>query len=271
MFHTRRIPALTVSLAFHVACFAALSWPMRPRVPASGATSRLSDRTIVRMVWLNAPGPGGGGGGGGSRKKDPPRRAELPGRDAVTVPAAKPRAPDFSKPAAPEPEPVPQLLIPVATLAAATDLLPQIGAVDAPHARALSRGPGDGDGAGAGHGSGDGPGRGPGFGDGQDGNIGGGVYRPGNEVTMPVEIQKGVPRYTSEAMRARIQGSVIVECVVQTTGACTDIRVSRSFDPSFGLADEAIKAVAQWRFRPGTRRGQPVPVIVTMEIAFALR
>jgi TonB family protein len=72
-------------------------------------------------------------------------------------------------------------------------------------------------------------------------------------------------------MRARIQGSVLVECVVQTSGVCTDIRVLRSLEPSFGLNDEALKAARQWRFRPGTRQGAPVPVLVTMEITFALR
>ena len=37
------------------------------------------------------------------------------------------------------------------------------------------------------------------------------------------------------------------------------------------LAEEVGKAAAEWRFRPAMRRGQPVPVLVTMEIAFALR
>jgi protein TonB len=94
---------------------------------------------------------------------------------------------------------------------------------------------------------------------------------PGGDVTSPIEIRKGTPRYTTEAMRARAQGAIMVECVVQTTGECTNIRVTHSFNPTFGLDEEAIKAVAQWRFRPGTRRGAAVPVLVTMEIAFALR
>ena len=38
-----------------------------------------------------------------------------------------------------------------------------------------------------------------------------------------------------------------------------------------GPDEEAIKAAAQWRFRPGMRRGEPVPVLVTLEIAFSLR
>ena len=88
---------------------------------------------------------------------------------------------------------------------------------------------------------------------------------------MPIEIRKGTPQYTADAMRARAQGSIVVECVVQTTGACTNIRVKRSFNPAFGLDAEAVKAAALWRFRPGMRRGEPVAVLVTMEIAFVLR
>jgi protein TonB len=90
-------------------------------------------------------------------------------------------------------------------------------------------------------------------------------------VTLPIEIRKGTPQYTAEAMRARAQGSIMVECVVQTNGTCTNIRVKHSFNPAFGLDQEAIRAAGQWRFRPGMRRGEPVPVLVTMEIAFALR
>jgi protein TonB len=195
----------------------------------------------------------------------------MPGRDAITVPAAKPREPDFSKPATPEPDPVPQLIIPVARQASAPDALTQIGAINALPSLTPSQGPGEGSGAGTGRGPGDGPGAGAGLGPGRDRGTGGDAYQPGNGVTMPVEIKKGVPRYTTEAMRARIQGSIMVECVVDTTGACTNIRVRRSFDPAFGLDQEAINAAAQWRFRPGMRLGQAVPVVVTMEIAFALR
>ena len=222
------------------------------------------------MVWLNAPGPGGGGGGGGNRMKEPPRRAEMPGYDRLTVPAAPSHAREFSKPAIAPPL-VPQLDVPVATLASAIDALPQTGAIGAPPSPTLSQGPGDGGGAGAGKGLGDGPGTGPGLGIGYNGGFGGGPRQPGNGVTMPIEIRKGIPRYTTEAMRARIQGSILVECVVQPEGACTDIRVKRSFTPAFGLDAQAVKAAAEWRFRPGTFRGQAVPVVVTMEISFVLR
>jgi periplasmic protein TonB len=90
-------------------------------------------------------------------------------------------------------------------------------------------------------------------------------------VTAPTEVRRGTPQYTAAAMHARAQGIIVVECVVQTSGVCTNIRVRSSLNPAFGLDEEAIKAAAQWRFRPGTRRGEPVPVLVTMEIAFSLR
>ena len=72
-------------------------------------------------------------------------------------------------------------------------------------------------------------------------------------------------------MRAKVQGEVILECVVENDGTVGRIRVVRSLDSIFGLDEEAIKAARQWRFVPGTRQGQPVPVLVTIAIAFALR
>ena len=71
-------------------------------------------------------------------------------------------------------------------------------------------------------------------------------------------------------MRARIQGTVWVECVVQTNGACSDTKVVRSLDQTFGLDQEALKAARQFKFRPGVRMGEPVAVLVTIELSFSL-
>ena len=72
-------------------------------------------------------------------------------------------------------------------------------------------------------------------------------------------------------MRARIQGSAWVECVVQIDGTVGDARVIQSLDRRFGLDDEALAAARRWRFRPGTLHGKPVPVIVTIELSFSVR
>jgi len=261
--------AFLVSLAAHVAMAILVVVATRATKASHPNTAKASE-TNVRMVWLNKPGPSGGGGGGGNRMKEPPRRTELPGHDSRTVPTTRPRAIDSPAPAPPDREPAPQVVIPVETLALGTQVLP--GAMDAPPAAPTnSQGSGKDGGAGTGAGGGDGPGHGRGFGDGLDAGTGGDIYRPGAGVTMPIELRKGMAQYTTEAIRARAQGAITVECVVQPSGVCTNIRVVHAFNPTFGLDQEAIKAAAQWKFRPGTRGGRPVAVLVTMEIAFALR
>jgi protein TonB len=87
---------------------------------------------------------------------------------------------------------------------------------------------------------------------------------------LPRLIKDVKPQYTSEAMRAKVQGAVLVECVVLTDGTVGDLKVVRSLDKVYGLDEEAIKAAKQWRFAPGTREGVPVPVLITIELTFTL-
>mgnify|MGYP000509655120 CR=1 FL=1 len=54
-------------------------------------------------------------------------------------------------------------------------------------------------------------------------------------------------------------------------GSVGRVEVLKSLDGVFGLDQEAIKAVKQWRFVPGTRLGQPVAVLVGIELTFTLR
>jgi TonB family protein len=230
-------------------------------VPEKVYETILPDRLSSDIVWLADPGPGGGGGGG-NKQPDPPKPAELKGPEKITVPAAKP--PEPTPEPVPEPPPVvePQITLPAQTLAAATTIAP--GAIGPPSdSPSDSRGSGTGTGAGPGTGSGLGPGSG--------GGTGGGAFRPGNGVTLPVVIREVKPQYTAEAMRAKVQGTVLLECVVLPDGSVGPVEVVRSLDHSFGLDEEAVKAAKQWRFRPGTRLGEPVAVLVTIELTFTLR
>lgn len=262
--------ALGVSLAYHVGMIVLTLVMIRFGTHKVAAQPFLPDASNTQMVWLAEPGPGGGGGGGGNQMKEPPRKAELPGKDKLTVPAVKPPKLDPPKQAKVEPNPVEQLNIPAKSLAAAQDSLP--GAIEAPPGPpTASLGSGTGGGAGTGSGVGIGSGRGSGLGPGEGGGTGGGFYRPGNGVTLPQIVREVKPQYTSDAMRAKVQGTVLVECVVQTDGSVSDVHVVRSLDPTFGLDQEAIKAARQWRFRPGMRMGEPVPVLVTIELTFTLR
>ena len=216
----------------------------------------LPDRLADDIIWLSQPGPGGGGGGG-NKMPDPPKKAELKGEQKISVPT-----PPEPKAEPPKEEPPPeQLNIPAQTLAAAP--------VNSPGA--LSPNPNDTASTGSGSGSGAGPGQGSGLGPGFGGGTGGGAYRPGNGVNLPQPLKEVKPQYTADAMRAKVQGTVLLECVVLPDGSVGSVEVVRSLDSTFGLDQEAIKAAKQWRFRPGTRFGEPVAVLVTIELTFTLR
>jgi protein TonB len=231
----------------------------------------LPENPNEHIIWLAEPGPGGGGGGGGNKMKEPPRIAELPGKEKITVPVEKPPAPTPKPPEKQkEPELVAQLNIPAVILGSSVESLPGVIASQ-PGLPTASQGSGSGGGSGTGTGSGIGPGTGSGLGPGTGGGTGGGAYRPGNGVTTPELLQEVKPAYTAEAMRAKVQGSVYLECVVRQDGSTGDCKVVRSLDPTFGLDQEAIRAARQWRFKPGMRFGQPVPVLVTIELMFTLR
>ena len=257
--------AFSVSVLTHVAGVLLVLFVLSlPGVPTPTSPESLSLRNII---WTASPGPGGGGGGGGNKTPDPPRKAELPDKEKITVPVAKP--PKMEAPQPPKPEPEQKMNIPAQPIASGVETLP--GAVSNVINPTLSQGPGTGGGAGSGKGTGSGPGDGSGLGPGYGGGFGGGAYRPGNGVTNPVLVREVKPNYTAEAMRAKIQGVVWLEAVVMENGTVGQVRVTRSLDPTFGLDQEAERTVKKWMFRPGTRLGQPVPVLIEIEMSFTLR
>jgi TonB family protein len=261
-------PAAMASFVYHLAMVGVIFFAIRygSSTPAQ-VVAATPDKLNTQIIWLNQPGPGGGGGGGGNKMKEPPRKAELPGKDAITVPVQKAPSMQLAKK---EPDPVEQLNIPAKTMASAAESLP--GALDAPPGPpTLSQGSGSGGGSGTGTGTGIGSGTGSGLGPGIGGGTGGGVYRPGNGITLPQLIREVKPQYTSDAMRAKIQGTVWVECVVRQDGTVGDAHVIRSLDSTFGLDEAALAAARQWRFHPGTRMGEPVSVLITIELTFTLR
>jgi len=220
------------------------------------------------IIWIAEPGPGGGGGGGGNKMPEPPKKAELPGKEKITVPIAPKPEPKLQPPPE-EPKPLEDLNIPAKPLAAAEQ--PLAGAITSESVSTVSQGTGTGGGAGTGTGSGIGSGQGSGLGPGFGGGTGGGAYRPGSGVTIPRVIREVKPQYTADAMRAKVQGMVWVECIVMPDGNVGDARITKSLDSVFGLDQEALKAARQWKFVPGMRQGEPVPVIITIELTFTLR
>jgi periplasmic protein TonB len=131
-----------------------------------------------------------------------------------------------------------------------------------------SNGTGSGGGIGSGKGGGVGSGNGGGMGPGSGGGFGGGAYKVGNGVTAPIPIYKPEPEYSEEARKAKYSGEVILAVIIDAKGLPTNISVVHSL--GLGLDEQAIKAVQQWRFKPGTKDGKPVAVQAQIAVNFRL-
>ena len=129
-----------------------------------------------------------------------------------------------------------------------------------------SQGPGGGGGFGDNNGTGIGPGDGAGYGPGKGGA--GGVWRIGGSVSAPVLVRRVDPEYSDAARKARLQGTVVLLIEVGPDGRAHNIRVENGL--GLGLDEEAVKAVEQWRFKPGLKDGLPVRVGARVEVHFRL-
>lgn len=90
--------------------------------------------------------------------------------------------------------------------------------------------------------------------------------RVGGNIAAPQKIGDARIVMPADAQQAGIRGVVILEIVVGVDGTVTDAKVLRSILPSVDRA--AIDAVKQWRYTPTPLNGQPVPVIMTVTVAF---
>ena len=95
-----------------------------------------------------------------------------------------------------------------------------------------------------------------------------GVFRVVQGITAPKMIKSARPNYPPEAMRAKVQGRVKMEMVVQPDGTGGEVRVVSSLDRKFGVDDAAVKAVKEMRFTPAMKDGVAVPVLLSTEMAF---
>jgi len=86
-------------------------------------------------------------------------------------------------------------------------------------------------------------------------------------MQAPRKIVNVPPRYPTHAQLARIEGVVVLDAVIDSTGRVTDVRVTRSIQ---ALDQAAIDAVRQWRFTPTLLNGEPVSILLTVTVRFTL-
>lgn len=89
------------------------------------------------------------------------------------------------------------------------------------------------------------------------------------DTVTPRLLKKKEPEYDEISRRAGIQGAVLLYAIVGIDGVPSAVRVFRPLTPE--LDAQAVRAVRQWRFAPGTVKGQPSPVAVTIQVRFRMR
>ena len=102
---------------------------------------------------------------------------------------------------------------------------------------------------------------------------------PPPRVSGPIEVTRDVieprktlhvkPQYTEIARKARIQGRVVLRATIDQQGDITDVEVLRGLPT--GLAEAAVAAVRQWKFKPATLNGRPVAVYFNLTVTFQLQ
>lgn len=75
------------------------------------------------------------------------------------------------------------------------------------------------------------------------------------------------PEYPEEARGQRIQGAVVLEVRIGRDGAIQDVKLVSG---QAVLANAAIAAVKQWRFKPRTLKGQPVEMQTRVTLNFRM-
>jgi TonB family protein len=91
--------------------------------------------------------------------------------------------------------------------------------------------------------------------------------RVGGGIAEPAKLRHVPPVYPPEAIQARIQGVVILECTISAEGEVVRVDVRRGVAL---LNEPAIEAVKQWRYAPTILNGVPVPVKMTVTVNFKL-
>ena len=238
--------ALSTSFLVHIGLFVLLFLAYKG---AEQIIDAQPEPLVFTEVFVPKAGPGGGGGG--SPAPAPKKQMEIPKTaPAVTVPTPV---------VAPvEPPPIPVLTAPIQTTTSSV--------IQASGSNMISLAQYGGGGRGGGIGSGTGSGVGPGTG----GGFGGGAFQPGNGVSHPTVLHEEKPKYTAEAMRAKVQGEIELEIVIKEDGTVGEVRVVKSFTNAYGLDQAAMDAARKWRFVPGKKGGVPVPTRVPLVLTFRL-
>ncbi len=94
------------------------------------------------------------------------------------------------------------------------------------------------------------------------------VLRSRNPELIP--SSKVEPRYPRRARHQKVEGQVILQCLIRRDGTVGDVNVLKVTAPGYGLEAAAKKAVRRWRFVPATFNDESFDVYFTLVVDFRL-
>jgi len=89
------------------------------------------------------------------------------------------------------------------------------------------------------------------------------------ELAGPVPFRKVDPKYPPELRTLHVDGEVVLYAIIRKDGSVDSIQLVHSVDPR--LDANAMEALAQWKFRPAEKRGEPVDLEAVVRIPFRSR
>ncbi len=89
------------------------------------------------------------------------------------------------------------------------------------------------------------------------------------EIAGPVPFRKVDPKYPPELRALHVEGEVVLYAIIRKDGSVDSIQLVHSVDPR--LDANAMEALAQWKFRPAEKRGEPVDLEAVVHIPFRSR
>lgn len=96
-----------------------------------------------------------------------------------------------------------------------------------------------------------------------------GPIQVGGDVLAPTKVSAPDPVYTEIARKARVQGVVIVQAIIDKQGNVTNVKVLKGL--GMGLDQAAVDAIKKWKFEPATLNGKPVSVYYNLTVNFRLQ
>ncbi len=92
------------------------------------------------------------------------------------------------------------------------------------------------------------------------------AYTPPASLAAPEALRKVDPKYPPELRKEHVEGEVVLYAVIRADGSVDSIQLVTGIDPA--LDSNAMQALAQWKFRPAERKGEPVELEAIVHIPF---